>query len=301
MLRLRISVSEEAKPKVIDGLRAIDGVDRVTSDRDELDADWVIDADLSPAAADLVLNRLIELRVPDHDYVMVRQEVIAPKREPGTSITTDVGFAWAEVMGQARENSRPIGRYVVLMAVAGCIAAMGVLTDNAILIVGAMAVSPDLLPICATCVALVGLRGGLAGRAFATLLIGMAIVMGVAALLSFLLEAVGILDNEHSDYLGGLGGLVRADYSTVFIGLAAGVAAILSFETRAAAAVGVAISVTTVPASAYFGVAIGLGAIPESDFALVTLGLYVSLLIVSGTITLAIQRWLVNRAIARAG
>jgi hypothetical protein len=33
----------------------------------------------------------------------------------------------------------------------------------------------------------------------------------------------------------------------------------LSFETRASAAVGVAISVTTIPASAYWGVAIGAG------------------------------------------
>jgi len=295
MLRLRISCSDSQKLRVIDGLRGIEGVDRVTADRDELDADWVIDADLSPSAADLVLKRLIELGVPDSEYVMVRQDVIAPKREPGTSIESDQGFAWAEVLGQARENSRPIGRYIVLMAVAGCIAAMGVLTDNSILIVGAMAVSPDLLPICATCVALVGRRAGLAGRAFGTLLIGMAIVMGVAAILALFLRLVGILDGDLADYLGGLGGLVKADYSTVIIALAAGVAAILSFETRAAAAVGVAISVTTVPASAYYGVAIGLGDASDSTFALVTLAMYVTLMMTSGTITLAIQRRLVAR------
>ena len=59
MLRLRISVSEEAKPKVIDGLRAIDGVDRVTSDRDELDADWVICLlYTSPSPRDGLLSRM---------------------------------------------------------------------------------------------------------------------------------------------------------------------------------------------------------------------------------------------------
>ena len=295
MLRLRISISKEERTRVIDRLRETEGVRRVTADRNELNDEWVLDADLSPSAADRVLNRLNELEIPDHCYVMVRQEVIAPKREPGTSITTDEGFAWAEVLGQARENARPIARYVILMAVAGAIASMGVATDNSILIVGAMAVSPDLLPICATCVALVGRRLPLAGRAFATLLIGMAIVMAVAALLSFLLRQAGILDGTPDDYLGGLGGIVKADYSTVIIGLAAGIAAILSFETRAAAAVGVAISVTTVPASAYFGVAIGLGDAGGSTFALVTLAMYVSLLIVAGTITLAIQRWEVNR------
>ena len=123
--------------------------------------------------------------------------------------------------------------------------------------------------------------------------------MAVAAILAFLLRQVGILDGNPDDYLGGLGGLVRADYATVIIALAAGVAAILSFETRAAAAVGVAISVTTVPASAFFGVAVGLGSAGDSTFALVTLGLYVSLLILAGTVTLAIQRRLIARAAAR--
>ena len=290
MLRLRISIAEDEKARVIGRLRETEGVRRVTADRNELNEEWVLDADLSPVAADRVLDRLIELGIPDHCYVMVRQDVIAPTREPGVSIASDEGFAWAEVLGQARQNSRPIARYLLLMGVAGCIAAMGVVTDNGILIVGAMAVSPDLLPICATCVALVGKRIHLAGRAFSTLLIGMLVVMLVAAILSFLLRTVGVLDGNPDDYLGALGGLVKTDYSTVIIALAAGIAAILSFETRAAAAVGVAISITTVPASAFFGVAIGLGDAANSTYALVTLGMYVSLLIVAGTVTLWAQR-----------
>jgi Domain of unknown function (DUF389) len=51
------------------------------------------------------------------------------------------------------------------------------------------------------------------------------------------------------------------------IALAAGVAAILFFETRASAAVGVAISVTTIPASAYLGVAIGAPVAPARRWA----------------------------------
>ncbi len=55
----------------------------------------------------------------------------------------------------------------------------------------------------------------------------------------------------------------------------------LSFETRASAAVGVAISVTTIPASAYLGVALGAGGIDHALGALVVLVINVSLLIVS--------------------
>lgn len=290
MLRLRVTATDEWKAQMVARLGAIDGVERVTADANELDDSWVVAADLSPRATDLVLNELRSMEVPDEDYVIVRQEIVAPRRAPGTSIQPDEGFAWAEVLGEARANSRPIGRYVVMMLVAGVIAAIGVITDNQILIVGAMAVSPDLLPICATCVALVGRRIGLAARAFGTLLIGMLLVMVIASVVAYGLSHTGILDGSAESYLGGLGSLVRPDYSTVIIALAAGVAAILSFETRAAAAVGVAISITTVPASAYFGVAIGLAAASEATDALATLGLNVTLLILSGTVTLAIQR-----------
>ena len=84
------------------------------------------------------------------------------------------------------------------------------------------------------------------------------------------------------------------------IALAAGVAAILSFETRASATVGVAISVTTIPASAYLGVAIGAGGAGKAMGTLVVLLINSSLLIVSGSLTLIFQRWLANLARAVA-
>jgi hypothetical protein len=81
----------------------------------------------------------------------------------------------------------------------------------------------------------------------------------------------------------------------VLVAAAAGVAAMLSFETGASAAVGVAISVTTIPASAYLGVAIGGGGIDEAAGALVVLLINVGLLIVAGSLTLLVQRLLPNR------
>ena len=68
----------------------------------------------------------------------------------------------------------------------------------------------------------------------------------------------------------------------MLIALAAGVAAMLAFETRASAAVGVAISVTTIPASAYLGVAIGAGGTDSALGALVVLLVNVGLLIFAG-------------------
>ena len=71
--------------------------------------------------------------------------------------------------------------------------------------------------------------------------------------------STGILADDFVVGEGGLGGLASTDYTTILVALAAGVAGILAFETRAGAAVGVAISVTTIPASAYLGVSFGVG------------------------------------------
>ena len=66
--------------------------------------------------------------------------------------------------------------------------------------------------------------------------------------------------------------LAAVSVATVCVAAAAGVAGMLSFETRASFAVGVAISVTTIPAAAYIGVAAGLGAWHGAAGALAVLG-----------------------------
>ena len=78
-----------------------------------------------------------------------------------------------------------------------------------------------------------------------------------------------------------------SNYSTILVALAAGVAAMLSFETRAARAVGVAISVTTIPASALFGVSLGLGEVSAPGVRPGCSAVNVSLLLLSGSLTLA--------------
>ena len=76
---------------------------------------------------------------------------------------------------------------------------------------------------------------------------------------------------------------------------AAGVAGMLSFETRASFAVGVAISVTTIPAAAYVGVAAGLGEWRGALGAVTVLGVNLVMLLVAGAGTLGIQTLLASR------
>jgi uncharacterized hydrophobic protein (TIGR00271 family) len=300
VLRLRLAVEDRRADIVTEALEGTGGVHRIVAlSPERAGTGVVLAADVMPSVADRVVQLIREWGVADEDYLLTRQDVVAPNPPHGRLAKTGE-FAWIEVMGEARTHSRPLGLYLALMAVAAVLGAIGVITDNPILVVGAMAVSPDLLPISAACVGLVAGRRPLALRATATLLLGILITWAVAAGLAWGLQLTGILTSDFEVHDSALKGLAHIDYSTVLVALAAGVAAMLSFETRAAAAVGVAISVTTIPASALFGVSLGLGEVGVSWGAAGVLAVNVSLLLLSGTATLAFQRWIVDRRDAAA-
>lgn len=257
--------------------------------------EMILSADITPHGADEVMALIHELEVHHDDYVMARLEVIAPAPAVTGRAPRSEEFSWVEVMGEARANARPLARYLAMMTIAGVIAALGVIESNPILIVGAMAVSPDLLPVCATCVGIVGRRWTLVRRAFGTLFVGLYLVASSAAVLTAMLGLTGLLEDDFEVGQGGIQPLVSFDYSTILVALAAGIASMLSFETRASAAVGVAISVTTIPASAYIGVAIGNLQLDAADGAAVVLGVNVAMLLIAGTLTLMVQRFLAAR------
>jgi uncharacterized hydrophobic protein (TIGR00271 family) len=293
VLHLRLSLHEDRSEPIGRRLEGIPGISRVLSARTPSQPEVVLTADVEPGSADELLRVLGDLKVGTHEYVLTRLDVVAPITADRLQVQEhDPGFAWLEVLGEARANARPLSRYLVLMAIAGLIAALGVIESNAVLIVGAMAVSPDLLPVCALSVGLVARRWSLVRNSLGTLLIGLTLIAVVAASLTLMLELTGLLEEGFDVENSSISDLAaNADYSTVLVALAAGVAAMLSFETRASAAVGVAISVTTIPASAYLGVALGAGDSSEGLGALLVLAVNVALLIVSGTATLFVQRY----------
>lgn len=298
MLRLHASLDARREPGFAALLRELEGVRRVVSHPDESceAGQTVFVADVEPAAADELVEAIEAMGIEVDDYVLTRVDVVAPQRLHLTGHRAIDGLAWVEVMGQARANSWPLARYIALINVAAVIAALGVIVSSSILIVGAMAVSPDLLPICATCVGIVAGRRKLALRAFATLTLGMMLVVVTAAVLSALCKWAGFLPDGFQVEQSSLHTLAHVDYSTVLVAAAAGIAAMLSFESGAAAAVGVAISVTTIPASAYLGVAIGGGGIDKALGALAVLAVNIALLILTGSLTLLVQRVLPNRS-----
>ena len=141
----------------------------------------VVVATVHPRAVDELLRDLRRLGVPDAEVTLTREEVLGRSSAAGA----EAGLVWEDVLGMAARNSRPIARYLAFMFAAGVIASYGVIEYNGILIVGAMAISPDLLPISAVGVGLVDRRLRLARRAFFTLVVGHGVLSGAAAASAF--------------------------------------------------------------------------------------------------------------------
>ena len=215
----------------------------------------LLSGEVRPESADTLLTYLRRSGVAREDIALTRADELGSASRRGNA----GALIWADVFAQASANAQAVGRYLVFMAVAGVIAGFGVVDVNEILIVGAMAVSPDTLPITAACVGLVGRRGRLVGRALTTLVIGLATTSLAAVAVTLLLDVTGELPAQFDIGESALASLTSVNVTTVGVALAAGIAGMLAVETRASAAVGVAISVTTIPAAAYLGVAAALG------------------------------------------
>ncbi|MGH3082955.1 MAG: DUF389 domain-containing protein [Gaiellaceae bacterium] len=296
MINLEVFGQSAPMATVAERLDDLDDVSRVRLVDATRPTHSVVSAAVRPRAVDTTLEELHRLGVADGDITLMRVEVVGSL----VTRTADASFVWADVIGTARLNARPVARYLVFMFAAGVIGSYGVIDNNSILIVGAMAVSPDLLPITAIGVGIVAGRLRLAARALVTLAVGLGVAAFAAALSAFLQDQLDLIPSDFNiDVTGVLGGLTVVSNETIAVALVAGIAGMLALETRASAGVGVAISVTTIPAAAYLGVASGLGELDKALGALGVLGVNVLMMVVGAVATLVLQSVLVRRAVPR--
>ena len=253
----------------------------------------LVTADVPVGDIDPLLPKLQACAVEGDDIAIIHRDSNRPLGKSGRGDLpswTGGGLAWTELAMASRQYARAVPQYLAFMACAGVIAAFGVLTRNTILIVGAMAISPDLFPLCATCVGIVDRRPRRVGRAFAALVLGLGLAGLVAFAVTAVLRVAGYAAANGSLGDGGLGVLPRVSVATVVVAFVAGVAGMLAFESRSSSAVGVAISITTIPAAAFAGAAVAVHDLHGAQGALGVLGANIGMLLVAGTLTLLLQR-----------
>jgi uncharacterized hydrophobic protein (TIGR00271 family) len=291
MINFEASGEAEVMATVAEILEDSSGVSRVRVVDATRAGHAIVAAAVRPRVVDGLLEQLRGIGVPDTDVTLTRVEVVGGSaRSPA-----ETSLVWEDVLGTAWLNARPIARYLAFMFAAGVIGCYGVIDENSILIVGAMAVSPDLLPITAIGVGLVGRKPRLAGRALLTLVVGLAVASAASWAFALAQDQLGLIPSNFDLDSTILGTLSTVSDETFVVALVAGVAGMLALETRASAGVGVAISVTTIPAAAYLGVVVGIGDLERAGAPLAVLGANVAMLVIGAAATLAIQRALRDR------
>ncbi|GAB2465322.1 DUF389 domain-containing protein [Streptomyces incanus] len=182
----------------------------------------------------------------------------AEAETPGESADAVV---WEHLTEETHEESTLSVTYLSFMTLATMIAACGVVLDNAILIVGAMAVGPEFGPLVGVSTAVVRRRPQLALRSVIALLVGFAVAMAVTVGFSLLMDAFGLFTEAQLEGERPQTGFVYApDWLSFVVAVLAGTAGTLSLTSaKSGALVGVAISVTTIPAAANAAVALSYG------------------------------------------
>jgi uncharacterized hydrophobic protein (TIGR00271 family) len=168
---------------------------------------------------------------------------------------------WEGLAEATHEESTLSVTYVAFITLATMIAACGVVLDNAILIVGAMAVGPEFGPLAGICTSVVQRRPRLALRSLTALLVGFAVAILVTVGFTLFMDAVELF--HRSDLEGSRPNtafVYAPDAFSFIVAVLAGIAGTLSLTSaKSGALVGVAISVTTVPAAANAAVALAYG------------------------------------------
>jgi uncharacterized hydrophobic protein (TIGR00271 family) len=293
VLRLDSFVAPQLVDEVTATLAAHPGVRHVTTGATTTQGLVALSAEVDAANADAAIERLADLGIASDDLTLWRVPGIQPlgwQRRTRSEEESDVEV-WAEIVGRADENATLASRYLLFMISAGIIAGIGVLTGAAVLLVGAMAISPDLLPISASAIGIVERRWQLALRAIRVLLIGLASGALGAFAATVVLRVFGRVpeDLRLADTMMGEA-LTEIGPGSLIVAAVAGVAGMMAFERPSGAAVGVAISVTTIPAAAYVGAAMAMGRDDPMWGALGVLLANVVTLILASTATLTAQR-----------
>ncbi|MEV0961068.1 MULTISPECIES: DUF389 domain-containing protein [unclassified Streptomyces] len=202
---------------------------------------------------------------------------------------------WEQLTDATHEESTLSVTYLAFLTLATMIAACGVVLDNAILIVGAMAVGPEFGPLAGFSTAVVQRLPRLALRSLVALVVGFAVAMAVTVLFSLFMTGAGLF--EASMLRGGdrpnTAFIYDPDAFSFVVAVLAGVAGTLSLTSaKSGALVGVAISVTTVPAGANAAVALGYRDYGQAWGSSQQLLLNLLGIILAGTLTLFVQKWL---------
>ncbi|MFE2555281.1 DUF389 domain-containing protein [Streptomyces sp. NPDC059352] len=301
MLHLRMIVPPDRTPAAVELIESTVGTTHlvVVPGAALNPAGDVVMCDVAREAGHELLNGLRGLRidqdgsiaVEDIDFSLSKRAEAAEEEAPGEPADAVI---WEQLAGATHEESTLSITYSAFMILATMIAACGVVLDNAILIVGAMAVGPEFGPLAGVCTAVVQRAPKLAARSLIALLVGFAVAIVATTVFSLGMDALDLFSREQLEADRPNTSFVwKPDPFSFVVALLAGVAGTLSLTSaKSGALVGVAISVTTIPAGANAAVALSYGDLSQMWGSIEQLLLNLFGIMLAGVLTLYGQKLL---------
>jgi uncharacterized hydrophobic protein (TIGR00271 family) len=213
----------------------------------------------------------------------------AEDRAPGDGADAVV---WEQVVRTVDADSRLSVSYLAFLTIATLLAAVAIVNDSAILVIGAMVLGPEFAPLAGLAVGLVHGRRRIARNAATTLVVGFVVAIGVTTLIALVGRWLGWYGTELLTADRPETGFITApDRWSVVVAVLAGIAGVLSLTSaKSGALVGVFISVTTVPAAADMALSLALGGSAEFVRASTQLGINLAGILLAASATLALQK-----------
>src|SRR5215211_7184986 len=262
----------------------------------------VVLCDVAREDASVVISDLRELNIDIEGSIAIEDvdsqiSAAALAAEKAASGLPSDAVVWEEVESRTSEEVELSASFLGFMVLAMLIAGVGILTDQLILIIGAMIVGPEFGPIAGLCVSAVERRRELFKRSLRALAIGFPLGITITFLFTLLVDASGRLPDEFSQGSHPFTQFIASpDGWSFIVAYLAGMAGVLSLtSSKSGALIGVLISVTTIPSAANIGVAAALGDWHEWVGAMEQLSLNLAAILLAGIGTLFVQRRLYIR------
>jgi uncharacterized hydrophobic protein (TIGR00271 family) len=309
VLHLQIQSPTDLTDAVLNALADAEGVGNVVLLRDAAiqPAGDVIQCDVARISATPLFGRLRAIGLDRPGALTV---IEAEWVEGDDDAAPDAGsvpieadaIVWEQLAKRTHDDARLSRSYAILMALAGILACLAILTNNIILVVGAMIVSPDFGPTAGLAVAIITKRFNAAFESLAALLVGFALAAGAAFVVTWTTVLLGRAPPSYELGAGSLSDLVVSVNGVAFLAaFVAGMAGAISLgSAKSGAVVGVAVSITTIPAAANIGVTLAFGEFESSLSSLALLLLNVFGLVSAELLTFVGARRVARRARQRA-
>ena len=255
--------------------------------------------DLIGALVDLGLDREGSISVDAPELSVSAGAERAAVDAPGNA--TDA-MVWRDLEARVAQDAELTGTFLTFLTIATLLAGIGIVTDSAITIVGAMVLGPEFGPLAAIAVGLVRRRPALIRRGAVTLLVGFALAMTVTAVTAFVAVRAELFFPELVDLNIQTEFIYEPGFLSFVVAVLAGAAGMLSLTSRQSTAlVGVFISVTTVPAAGFVAVGLVLDEWDKVAGSAAQLGINLVGIVLSAVGMLFVRRAVRRRSVRRAG